>query len=794
MPFQISPGVITNEFDLTGIIPAVATTEAAIAGVFTWGPVETRELITSEEFLAERFGKPTNLNPETWFTAASFLAYGNRLYTVRAADVVGNNFLVTYANDSVNAVTTGTTVGGYNSKRVLRIDDTSNLSVGMKLYYTSNNYIPVGALISAISANAYVVLNDTVESNIAVNVEVAFCEANITYTAVAQQSDLGYNLGDITDLDGQVVKNEAHYVEREANGITFDESVLYVARFPGEIGNSLRVSVVDKRTQYNRTIDLSRGDLATGSVNADYNASASYMTSTPGSNTVTVQIAPADTANATQVAFANVAIEQVREWMTVGDIVQVGGGRTGLQYLKVVNVNSATVTSNVFSFTMQMDDEVKLSNSYNNATIRRYWEFFNSVDSPPGQSDYVRQFGNTSANDEVHVVVVDEGGKFTGSPGTILEVYKNLSRATDAKSNDGASIYYKTVINERSKYIWWANDRTTATSRTAALIRNSTGEEPLNMRLDGGSDGGDEGDIAIGTLTAAYDMFASGEEVDISLVLAGKARGESVSYYTQLANYLIDNIAESRKDCVVFISPDKSQVVNNRYEELNSMLNFRSVLRSTSYAVCDSGYKYMYDKYNDVYRWIPLNGDIAGLCARTDLTNDPWWSPAGFNRGKIKNAIRLAFNPNQAERDSLYKDNINPVVSMKGEGILLYGDKTLLSKPSAFDRINVRRLFIVLEKAIARASKYFLFEFNDDFTRTQFKAMVNPYLRDVKGRRGIYDFTVVCDDSNNTAEVIDRNEFIGDIYIKPARSINFIQLNFVAVRTGVNFSEIIGKF
>jgi len=202
----------------------------------------------------------------------------------------------------------------------------------------------------------------------------------------------------------------------------------------------------------------------------------------------------------------------------------------------------------------------------------------------------------------------------------------------------------------------------------------------------------------------------------------------------------------------------------------------------------------MFDKYNDVYRWIPLNGDIAGLCARTDLTNDPWWSPAGFNRGKIKNAIRLAYNPNQAERDSLYKDNVNPVVSMKGEGILLYGDKTLLSKPSAFDRINVRRLFIVLEKAIARASKYFLFEFNDDFTRTQFKAMVNPYLRDVKGRRGIYDFTVVCDESNNTAEVIDRNEFIGDIYIKPARSINFIQLNFVAVRTGVNFSEIIGKF
>jgi phage tail sheath protein FI len=261
-----------------------------------------------------------------------------------------------------------------------------------------------------------------------------------------------------------------------------------------------------------------------------------------------------------------------------------------------------------------------------------------------------------------------------------------------------------------------------------------------------------------------------------------------------LANYIIDNICEVRKDCVAFISPTKNDVVNNVGGELDAVLAFKNDIRSTSYAMVDSGYKYMYDKYNDVYRWVPINGDIAGLCVRTDSTNDPWWSPAGFNRGNLKNVIKLAYNPSKAHRDQLYKAGVNPVVAFPGQGIVLFGDKTALNKPSAFDRINVRRLFIVLEKAIATAAKFTLFEFNDEFTRAQFRNLVIPYLRDVKGRRGITDFLVVCDGTNNTAEVIDRNEFVGDIYIKPARSINFIQLNFVAVRTGVAFSEIVGKF
>jgi len=288
----------------------------------------------------------------------------------------------------------------------------------------------------------------------------------------------------------------------------------------------------------------------------------------------------------------------------------------------------------------------------------------------------------------------------------------------------------------------------------------------------------------------AYSLFASPEDVDVSLILAGETNQTR-------ALHLINNIAEVRKDCLVVMSPRKADVVNNSGyvgSEMDDVIAFRNLLPSSSYATMDSGYKYQYDKYNDVNRYVAMNGDTAGLMARTDNDRDPWYSPAGFNRGQIKNVLRLSYNPPKAQRDQLYKSGINPVNTFPGQGTILFGDKTLLAKPSAFDRINVRRLFIVLEKAIAIAAKFTLFEFNDEFTRAQFRNLVEPFLRDVQGRRGIYDFRVICDETNNTGEVIDGNRFVGDIYIKPARSINFIQLNFVAVRTGVEFSEIVGKF
>ena len=297
---------------------------------------------------------------------------------------------------------------------------------------------------------------------------------------------------------------------------------------------------------------------------------------------------------------------------------------------------------------------------------------------------------------------------------------------------------------------------------------------------------GADGTIGNSEIITAYGFFANADVVDVSLLISGPGNAT-------VAADLISKV-ESRKDTVVFLSPTKSSVVNNAGSEATSILSFRSGLTSSSYAFMDSGYKYQYDRYNDVYRWVPLNGDIAGICARTDQERDPWFSPGGLNRGIVKNSIKLAYNPTKAERDNLYVQGVNPVVTFAGEGTILFGDKTLLSKPSVFDRVNVRRLFIVLEKTIARAARSSLFEFNDQFTRAQFVNLVEPFLRDVQGRRGLTDYRVVCDESNNTANVIDANQFVGDIYIKPARSVNFIQLNFVAVRTGVTFEEIVGRF
>jgi phage tail sheath protein FI len=410
------------------------------------------------------------------------------------------------------------------------------------------------------------------------------------------------------------------------------------------------------------------------------------------------------------------------------------------------------------------------------------WEFATSFTSAPGTSPFVENKGGS--NDEVHVIVIDEDGKFTGTRNSVLEVFPFASKAQDAKDESGNSIYYKNVIASQSKYVRWLDHPTGGTNWGNTSV--GTAFAGLSANVTVSLSGGADGTITTANVVTAYDSFSNAETVDISLIVSGPANAT-------IADALI-SMVQTRKDCMVFLSPEKSDVVNNAGDEADDIVSYRDTLTSTSYAVLDGNWKYQYDKYSDVYRWIPLNGDIAGLCARTDQERDPWFSPGGLNRGIIKNIIKLAWNPNKTDRDTLYVKGINPVVTFQGEGTVLFGDKTLQSKPSAFDRINVRRLFIVLEKAIARAARFSLFEFNDQFTRAQFVSLVEPFLRDVQGRRGITDFRVVCDETNNTGEVIDRNEFIGDIYIKPARSINFIQLNFVAVRTGVSFDEVVGKF
>jgi phage tail sheath protein FI len=693
MAFQVSPGVNVSEIDLTTSVPGVSTTIGAFAGVFRWGPVGERVLIDSEDKLVNTFGRPTAFNPETFFTAANFLGYGNALFVARAANTTDSS-----ANGTLNAV------------------------------------------------------------------------ANTGAVNVASVA----------------VKNREDY----ENIASFNANAVYVAKYPGNLGNSLRVSVCDSITAFESTIDLigdESGNTITGSFSIDV-----------GSNTGVLSFVTSDEASAAN-TYANTVISQ----LSVSDLIKIGNSTLGTQYLRISALGTLTTNTTHAIVDVSFSDSNKLaanfviSNTVNGnttvANLTRNWEYFNVVDTAPGTSDWVATYGgNTAAVDQIHVVVVDQDGQFNGVAGGILEVFPAMSRATDAKSAGGASLYYKNVINERSGYIWWANDRSNALSNTAANITSSTNVKPLNLDFVGGQDGADEGSVAITTLSEAYDLFKLKESVDISLVMAGKPRGGAAN--TQLGNYLVDNIAEARKDCVVFVSPEDAIVRVNPGNEAASLVSWKSNVRDSTYAFLDSGYKYMYDRYNDVYRYVPLNGDIAGLAARSDAATDPWYSPAGFNRGQIRNIVKLRFNPTQADRDLLYKNSINPVVSFPGQGTVLYGDKTATSKPSAFDRINVRRLFIALEKAISEAAKFSLFEFNDEFTRSQFRNLVTPFLRDVQSRRGITDFLVVCDNTNNTAEVIDRNEFRGDIYIKPNRSINFIQLNFVAVRTGVEFSTVIGRF
>lgn len=418
-----------------------------------------------------------------------------------------------------------------------------------------------------------------------------------------------------------------------------------------------------------------------------------------------------------------------------------------------------------------------------------YADFFNGV---TGTSKSVMDKGGS--DDEMHIIVVDRFGRFSGGqPNTVLERFSYVSKAADAKNEDGSSNYYVDVIKNRSEYIYitnhaqligtTTNDPVCNWGNTAQGVAFFQGNSSYTTQLSNGH----VGVITNGDWSAGFDHFNKIDEIDVSLVMTGGAP-------QVVSKHVVDNLVGDRRDCVAFISPLYEDAVDNAGQEANDIVNYRDTFGSTSFAIMDSGWKKQFDKYNDRYVWVPLNGDIAGLCARTDFDRDPWFSPAGLNRGVIKNVTKLSWNPAKAERDTLYKNAVNPVVTFRGEGTVLYGDKTMLAKPSAFDRINVRRLFIVLEKTIARAAKYSLFEFNDEFTRAQFKALVEPFLREVKGRRGIFDFKVVCDETNNTPEVIDSNQFIGDIYVKPARAINFIQLNFVAVRTGVAFSEIVGQF
>ena len=639
MAFQVSPGVLVQEKDLTRIIPAVSTSIGAVAIQATQGPLDEITSISSEQELVSKFGKPNSTTFEGFFTAANFLAYSNSLRVVRVQ------------NSSVSNATE--------------------------------------------SGSAF------------------------------------------------VIKNTTDYQNNYADG---SASVgLWAARTAGAFGNSLQVSTCPSATAYEE-------------VNKTTVADASMAV---GDTVVTVTSGTG---------------------ISVGDIVNFGD-----QYeYRVVGVS----TNDLNIVRKEEPQHFATSDSSglhavptNGAAVRRRWKYYDLFDKAPGTSPAASAKGGS--NDELHVVVIDEDGAITGTKGDVLETYDAVSKGSDAKTPQGDVNYYPDVIYNKSNYIYWMDHNSSGTNWGSALsgITFTDVTAVSNVSLSNGSDGSA---ATTAQKLTAYQKFQDAETVDVSLIMAGD--GDA----THIDNLI--TIAENRMDAVVFASPERSDVVNVADDNTakDNVIGFFNGIRSSSYVSFDSGYKYAYDRYNDVYRFVPLNGDVAGLCARTDLIADSWFSPAGLNRGIVRGAIKLAFNPTKTQRDELYRARVNPVATFPGQGTVLFGDKTGLTAPSAFDRINVRRLFITLEKAISTASKFQLFEFNDEFTRANFRNIVEPFLREVQGRRGITDFLVVCDETNNTGDVIDRNEFVAEIFVKPARSINFITLSFVATRTGVAFEEVAG--
>jgi len=664
MAFQVSPGVLVTEKDLTNIIPAVSTSAGGIVITAEKGPIDEITTISSEKELVDNFGKPNTNNFEEWFTAANFLGYGNNLKVVRP--ITG----------MVNAAVSGTAI---------------------------------------------------------------------------------------------LIKNTTDYLDNFSSEASFAANVgAYAAREAGTLGNSLKISVCSNSTAFGP-------HSMSGNLVADASAAI-------GDTTITV-----DDGTLTQVG-------DILEFGDASAVPSADGAPSGVYY-KITGISTHVLTIARFNTATGKTETGGLRHAVvDNAKFLRHWEFYFQFSNAPTTSDDVLAAGGSL--DEMHIVVLDEDGGITGAAGEILETFEGVSQASDGKSSTGSSNFYADVIYNTSNFVYVMDHETTlanaGTAKKGQTFDNLQGDA-FAVKTYSLASGTDDFAATNGEIATAYEKFNDAENVDISLLLCGPSQTSADATGDTKATAVMD-IATSRKDCVAFISPARTDVVDvaNAITQTQNVVGFADGLPSTSYAVIDSGYKYMYDRYNDVYRFVPLNGDIAGLCARTDNIADAWFSPGGFNRGQIRGAVKLAFNPNQTQRDELYKSRVNPIVAFPGQGTVLFGDKTAQAKPSAFDRINVRRLFIVLEKAVSTAAKFQLFEFNDEFTRAQFRNLVEPFLRDVQGRRGITDFSVVCDDSNNTGDVIDRNEFRADIFIKPARSINFIQLNFIATRTGVAFSEVAG--
>ena len=612
------------------------------------------------------------------------------------------------------------------------------------------------------------------------------------------------------------IKSLTHY-----NQLGYDENTIanavVVARNPGSWANGMKVAIIDAKADQIITLQ------AANSIAVGMGVTQAISTVLPGAGS-TSSLDGHLKGVVTEVDGTNAYVKVVSHVSAAGTETNVDyqpGGVYAFAGSGTVAIHTAgqSVSYATTAVTAQADWYDQQTISLSGSTV--YW---NTLADRPGTSSYAA--GRESRFDELHVAVFDDDGSLTGNAGTVLEKHLSLSKAKDAEYSLGSTAYWRKYLANNSAYVFGgsepsgtvAADHSTGSTFTLAtdtgwdqnasgILFAVNGASTLSMsggkNYDGGTDLTASGSLTstLAKIASGYDLYENTDNYDIDFLLMGSANYDKETAQA-LANKLIA-VAEARQDALAFISPYRlaflndgtagSVTVNSDATITDNLISFYAPITSSTYAVFDSGYKYMYDRFADTFRYVPLNGDVAGTCARNDLNNFPWFSPAGTARGAILNAVKLAYNPSKVQRDKLYSNRINPVIFSPGDGIVLFGDKTGFAKSSAFDRINVRRLFIYLEQAIAAAARDQLFEFNDEITRTNFVNIVEPFLRDVQAKRGIFDYVVICDETNNTAAVIDNNEFVADIFIKPNRSINFIGLTFVATRTGVSFEEVIGN-
>ena len=799
MASQVSPGVVLRERDLSNAV-VVNTTSivGAFASTFQKGPVGEVRTISSQKDLLETFGRPVDANAEDWFVASEFLGYGGQLAVVRAEtgalNATDDGVALLVKNDADWEGGTGT-----SKKFVARTAGLWGSSLkAVVVDAGADQYVTFGAAPAGIGVGDSITFTGGVTAKV-----LSYDAATLTAAVVLAAGAARLTTADTLDTpDTGVAASTTGLV-----GGTGYQASTGVATTGGS-GTGLTVDTAVS-TGVPQAITLTSGGTtyATGANIATTGGSGTGLTvdvvvaagviqtvtiNSPGSGylageTVTVVGGGSNgtfTVDTVEGPVTGVTINAGGVGYLVGDTITVAGGGSDATF------EVASVTDTAIALTA-------VSDWYTNTTIPGTTLTLGAIGPRPGTSAYAA--ARSISKDEVHVAIIDTTGNVSGAADTIVERLTYLSKLSDGKSAEGANTYYKSVINDQSEYLYHGAALATVVSGAAWNAESGSTSGEMGLVGVSGTDlsgGADDYAYTAGEISAAYDEFADSENVAADFILMGGSLADEAD--TKVKALKAIAIAASRRDSIAFVSPHKGNQIGaagalTANEQKERTLAFFDGMTSTSFAVFDSGYKYMYDRFNDKYRYVPCNGDVAGLCVNTSAVLDDWFSPAGLNRGGLRNAVKLAYNPTKADRDELYSARINPIVSMSGSGIVLFGDKTALASPSAFDRINVRRLFLNIEKRVEGLAKGVLFELNDDLTRSNFSSAVNAYLSEVQARQGLQDYLVVCDTSNNTPDVIDRNEFVAELFLKPTRSINYVTVTFTATRTGVSFQEVVGR-